>query len=47
MRILNTLFIIKIMVNSEIITRKSEYRYFQQDEIRKGNLSGEETKLYQ
>ena len=38
---------IKIMVNSKIfITQKSEYRFFEQDEIQKSNLNGEETKFH-
>ena len=44
---LSILFIIKIMINSEILlTHKSEYRFSQQDETQKSNLNGEETKLY-
>ena len=44
---LSILFIIKIMVNSEIfLTHKSEYRLSQQDETQKSNLNGEETKLH-
>ena len=41
---LTTLFIIKIMVNSDI-THKSENKFSQQDEIQKSNLNGEETKF--
>ena len=41
------LFIIKIMINSEIfLTHKSEYRFSEQDETQKSNLNGEETKFY-
>ena len=44
---LSILFIIKIMVNSEIfITHKSEYRFSQQDEIQTSSLNGEETKFH-
>ena len=44
---LSILFIIKIMVNSELfITHKSEYRFSQQDEIQISNLNDEETKFY-
>ena len=44
---LSILFMIKIMVNSKIfITHKSEYRFFEQDEIQKSNLNGEETKFH-
>ena len=44
---LSILFIIKIMINSEIfLTHKSEYRFSQQDEIQKLNLNGEETQFY-
>ena len=40
---LSILFIIKIMINSEIfLTHKSEYRFSEQDE----RLNGEETKFY-
>ena len=40
-------FIIKIMINSEIfLTKKSKYRFSQQDEIWKSNFDGEETKFY-
>ena len=46
MGLLSILFIIKIMVNSEIfLTRKSEYRFSQRDEIQKSNFNGEETKF--
>ena len=39
---LSILFMIKIMVNSKIfITHKSEYRFFEQDEIQKSHLNGE------
>ena len=41
------LFIIKIMINSEIfLTQKSKYRFSQQDETRKSNFDGEEKKFY-
>ena len=41
------LFIIKIMINSEIfLTHKSEYRFSEQDETQKSNFNGEETKFY-
>ena len=41
------LFIIKIMINSEIfLTQKSEYRIFEEDETRKSNFDGEEKKFY-
>ena len=44
---LSILFIIKIMINSEIfLTHKSEYRFSQQDETQKSNLNGEETNFY-
>ena len=44
---LSILFIIKIMINSEIfLTHKSEYRFSEQDETQKSNLNGEETKFY-
>ena len=44
---LSILFIIKIMVNSEIfLIQKSEYRFSQQDETQKSYLNGEETKFY-
>ena len=44
---LSILFIIKIMINSEIFLKhKSEYRFSQQDEIQKSNLNGEETQFY-
>ena len=44
---LSILFIIKIMVNSELfITHKSEYRFSQRDEIQISNLNDEETKFY-
>ena len=44
---LSILFIIKIMVNSEIfITQKSEYKFSQQNETQKSHLNGEETKFY-
>ena len=44
---LSILFIIKIMINSEIfLTHKSKYRFSQQDEIQKSNLNGEETKFH-
>ena len=40
-------FIIKIMINSEIfLTKKAKYRFSQQDEIWKSNFDGEETKFY-
>ena len=40
-------FIIKIMINSEIfLTKKSKYRFSQQDEIWKSNFDGEETKSF-
>ena len=36
---LSILFIIKIMINSEIfLTHKSEYRFSQQDQTQKSNL---------
>ena len=44
---LNILFIIKIMINSEIFfTHKSEYRFPEQDETQKSNLDVEETKFH-
>ena len=44
---LSILFIIKIMVNSEIfLIQKSEYKFSQQDETQKSYLNGEETKFY-
>ena len=44
---LNILFIIKIMINSEIfLTHKSEYRFSQQDETQKSNFNGKETKFH-
>ena len=44
---LSILFIIKIMVNSEIfIIHKSEYRFSEKDEIQKSNLNFEETKFH-
>ena len=44
---LSILFIIKIMVNSEIfIIHKSEYRFSDQDEIQISNLNVEETKFH-
>ena len=44
---LSILFIIKIMIKSEIfLTHKSEYRFSQQDETQKSNLNGEKTKFY-
>ena len=44
---LSILFIIKIMVNSEIfIINKSEYRFSDQDEIQISNLNVEETKFH-
>ena len=44
---LSILFIIKIMINSEIsLTHKSEYRFSEQDETQKSNLNGEEIKFY-
>ena len=44
---LRVLFIIKIMINSEIhLIHKSEYKFSQQDEIQKSNLNGEETKFH-
>ena len=44
---LSILFIIKIMINSEIfLTHKSEYRFSEQDETQKSNFNGEETKFY-
>ena len=47
MNTLSILFVIKIMVNSEIfLTHKSEYRFSQQHEIQKSNLNAEETKFY-
>ena len=46
MGMLSILFIIKIMINSEIfLTHKSEYRFSEQDETQKSNLNGEETKF--
>ena len=40
---LSILFIIKIMINSEIfLTHKSEYRFSEQDETQKSNFNGEE-----
>ena len=44
---LSILFIIKIMVNSEIfIIHKSEYRFSDQDEIQISNLNVEEIKFH-
>ena len=44
---LSILFIIKIMINSEIfLTRKSEYRFSQQGKIYKSNINGEVTKFH-
>ena len=44
---LSILFVIKIMINSEIfLTYKSEYRFSEQDETQKLNFNGEETKFY-
>ena len=44
---LSILFIIKIMINSEIfLTHKSEYRFSQQDQTQKSNFNGEETKFH-
>ena len=44
---LSILFIIKIMVNSEIfIIHKSEYRFSDQDKIQISNLNVEETKFH-
>ena len=44
---LSILFIIEIMINSEIfLTRKSEYRFSQQDETQKSNFNREETKFH-
>ena len=44
---LSILFIIKIMINSEIfLTHKSEYRFSEQDETQKSNFNGEETKFH-
>ena len=44
---LSILFIIKIMVNSEIfIIHKSEYRFSDQDEIQISYLNVEETKFH-
>ena len=47
MNTLSILFVIKIMVNSEIfLTRKSECRFSQQHEIQNSNLDAEETKFH-
>ena len=44
---LSILFIIKIMINSEIfLIHKSEYWFSEPDETQKSNLNGEETKFY-
>ena len=44
---LSILFIIKIIINSEIfLTHESEYRFSEEDETQKSNLNGEETKFY-
>ena len=43
MNTLSIVFVIKIMVNSEIfLTHKSEYRFSQQHKIQKSNLNAEE-----
>ena len=43
---LSILFIIRMMINSEIFLKhKSECRFSQQDEIQKSNLNSEETKV--
>ena len=45
---LSILFIIKIMINSEIfLTNKLEYRFSEQDETKKSNFNVEETKFHQ
>ena len=44
---LSILFIIKIVVNSEILTtHKSDYRFSQQHEVQNSNLNGEEEKFH-
>ena len=43
---LSILFIIKIMINSEIfLSHISEYKFSKQDETQKSNFNGKETKF--
>ena len=44
---LSILFIIKIVINSEIFLKlKSEYKFSEQGETQKSNFNGEETKFH-
>ena len=44
---LSILFIIKIMINSEIfLTHKSENRFSEQDDTQKSNFNSEETNFH-